>query len=814
MREISRREFLQMLGAVTATMALTDLEPVWGVPDEIVEEALRGPGIETFKRSICQLCPAGCGIRVRLIDGIPVHIDGNPIHPINEGGICPQGAAGLDFLYHPDRIRQPMLRKGPKGSGEWEAVSWDDAMAKLAGRLSDLRASGAPERMAFLVREKRGLMFEIIDRFMRAYGSRNLVALDTELSDYVPYDLLFGWKKIPQFDLERARFVLSFGASFLEEGPSPLLSIKAYSRMRDEERGRRGRFVFADSRNSLTAANADLFLPVHPGTHGALALGMAYVMIRERYYDTSFVSRNVERFDSWEDEHGELRPGFKDVILENYYPQRVARITGIPAHRIVEVAREFGRTRPAVALIGGHGQAGTNGLFNALAVLSLNILAGNLEKPGGVRVTRPTPFQPLPEVELDRVASEGLTRPSVCDPSDAESALTSDQVKTFCDRVLAKDPHGIDVLLVHGSNPAFDHPYSERIRAVLESVPFVVSFAGIPDETSRYADLILPGHSYLEGWMDSGETPSVAFPHAGVSQPVVEPFYDTRHPGDVLLEAADRVRRDANGFLPAKDFLSLLKRRMQGIYSSGVGTVVSGSFEESWIRFLKERGWQNLVYESFEDFWGLLVERGGWWDPLLEEMAEREFIRTDSGAIRLFIDRMPGLETGARGETAPGDSGYVGVPFFPRFDPPRLNGEEERFPYVLQTFGVLSNRDGSGSFSPLLQEMFGYVHRVYWDSWVEVNPTTAHRHGIEEGEWVAVASQRGSLKTLVVFNELLEPSVVAIPFGMGHWAGGRYARGIGVNPFDLMVADSDPLFGRPVRLGTRVSLRKSETKEL
>ncbi|MCK5620580.1 MAG: molybdopterin-dependent oxidoreductase, partial [Candidatus Krumholzibacteria bacterium] len=180
MKEFNRREFLTMLGAASAGAALSNVDAIWGVPEELVDAALRGPGIETFKKSVCQLCPAGCGINVRLIDGIPVHIDGSTIHPINRGGICPHGAAGLDFLYHPDRIREPMLRTGERGSGKWQAISWDEAIGRVAERLKELRGRQAVEELASFVSGNRGLMYEMFARFMEGFGSRNLCAFAEE----------------------------------------------------------------------------------------------------------------------------------------------------------------------------------------------------------------------------------------------------------------------------------------------------------------------------------------------------------------------------------------------------------------------------------------------------------------------------------------------------------------------------------------------------------------------------------------------------------------------------------------------------------
>lgn len=778
---------MKLLGMTTAGVSLVGVEAMWGVPDRLVEEALRGPGLVSFKKSICQLCPSGCGIDVRLVDSIPVHIRGGGDHPVNHGGICPHGAAGLDFLYHPDRIQGPLIRSGDRGRGDWRRASWDEAVGMVSERLRGLREAGTPERLAFITRDDRGLMYEVIRNFVDGIGSPNLISLESASRDSMPYELMFGWSNLPGFDIANARFVLSFGDNFLEEGASPVHAIHAFSRMREREGGRRGGFVFADSRHSLTASKADAYLPIRPGTHGALALGVAYVLMKERYYDRSFVDSHVSGFESSKNPDGTTKKGFRDRILESYYPERVARITGIPATRIVEVARDFGRLTPSVALFGSNAAGGTNGLFNATAVMSLNVLMGNIEKRGGVRMARTTPFRSLPRVSPDEIARGGLDRTPLHLAGGSEGAQV-EPMEAFCSGVLSQTPNPIDTLFIYGCNPAFDHLRADRLRSALDKIPFIVSFATIMDESSEYADVILPDHSYLEAWMDSGATRGVAFPHAAVGAPVIEPMYDTRATGDALIAIARAAVDGAEEWYQHDDFVSLLKNRMQGIYRSGDGTVVSGSFEESWVQFLKARGWQNLVYESFDDFWNLLVERGGWWNPVSDELPMESVVRTESGRISLSLD-----------DLAQGDR-----------DEPSLDGNESEYPYCLLTFGVLANRDGSGSHSPLLQEMFGYAHRVHWDSWAEINPHTASRHHLSDGDRVTIRSPRGSVTTRLVFNEAMEPHVIAIPFGLGHTSGGRYARGIGVNPYEIMSGMTDPVWGRPTRLSTRVRIEKAK----
>jgi anaerobic selenocysteine-containing dehydrogenase len=660
---------------------------------------------------------------------------------------------------------------------------------------------------------------------MEAFGSRNLLVLDEDQNDFLPFEMLFGWNAVPEYDIENARFLLSFGADFLDDGASPVHAIRAYSKMREGDTGGRGKFTFVDSHHSLTAASADTFLPIKPGTHGAFALGVAYVIIKERYYDAAFVRRHVEGFESWVDARGVRRTGFKEHVLENYYPERIARITGVPARKIVDVGRDFGRTQPAVAMIGHHGSSGTNGLFNALSVLALNVLVGNIERNGGLRVQRVTPYGSLPPIEKDDIALAGLKKTALFADRGARYPLYDDSVMTFCDNVESADPSPIDTLFIYGSNPAFDHPYARRIRRTLEKIPFIVSFATLMDESSEYADVILPEHAYLERWMDSGSTPGVRFAHASVGQPVIEPFYNTRQAGEVLTDVASGVGGSVAQAFSGVSFFAALQDRFHGIFASGEGAVISGSFEEGWIKFLKERGWQNLVYESFDDFWKVLIERGGWWDPASTELPVEQVLLTRGSKVSLPLTELmeKGRSTlqgdGRQESTAETEKDRLArwgiresgdAAFLPHFEEPRFEGDDQEYPYHLVVFGVLSNRRGAGSFSPLLQEMFGYYQRVYSDSWIEINPHTAHEHHIKQGDIVRISSPYGTISARAVLSEMLEPQTVAVPFGLGHTSGGRYAKAVGVNPYEIVAELSDELWGKPTKMVTKVKIQKTE----
>lgn len=764
--ELSRRKFLQMLGIGAAGLAASScgMDPRWSAPKELVKLAQRGPGIETFKNTLCGQCPGGCGINVRLIDGLPVKIEGNPVSPLNRGGMCPMGMAGLDVLYNPDRIKNPLIRAGSRGEGNWRSISWDEALNKVVSRLTKLRAEGSPHKLAILREDASILMDEIFSMFMQAYGSPNLIDLSDKEGEYLAFDLTQGLKEPVGYDFGRAKYILNFGANLFEEEPAPVHYMRAYKELR-EQKGERAKIIHISPRLSTTGLKASEWLPVKPAVYGALALGIAHVLIKEGLYDADFVTQHTSGFDQW-----------KDYLLEEFYPRRTSEITGLPVEQILKVSREFGYTRPALAIGNQNAASSTNGLFNMLAIHSLNALVGAFEKPGGVVLPYEIPFGPLDKPELDGTAVDGLKQPGLGKNSGRPFPQRS--AGQFAEDVLSSKPYPLDTLFIYNSNPLFSSLHQEKFKNALAKVPFIVSFSNFIDETTEQADLILPEHCYLERWDSSARIPTLNFSYLGVGSPVVEPFYDTRPAGDVILEIASRIEGAA---LPYEDSLEILKEKAGGIFKSGRGEVASEMSKQAWSDYLKKRGWHGLRYTDFEEFWQVMVENGGWWEP-----AERlgEYKRVFKTPEKRFA--------------------------FPKepYQMPKFEGDANSFPFHLNVFAMLTNYKGKGSNSPLLQEMFGFYQKQYWQTWVEINPAAAHRLHLRDGDLVEVESPRGKVRLPVKIYPGTREDVVNIPFGLGHTSYGRYAKGIGVNPYTILAEETDSLSGFPSLSSTRVKIRK------
>lgn len=282
---MKRRTFLQLSGITAAGAWLSacqsgneKLIPYLVPPDEGVT-----PGRANFYASACRACPAGCGILVRVSEGRAKKIEGNPLHPVNRGRLCARGQATLQELYHPDRIAQPLKRSGPRGSGEFTKISWEEGLQLLTNQLKTLQQEKGEESLAMMTPHLQGSMAELTSGFMRAFGSPHHLSFELLGYDWLrtAASRTFGTSSLPWYDLAETRYLLSFGADFVETHLSPVHYGNAFGRMRQGRDTVRGHFTYVGGRMSLTAASADRWLPARPGSEGTLALGIARLILND-----------------------------------------------------------------------------------------------------------------------------------------------------------------------------------------------------------------------------------------------------------------------------------------------------------------------------------------------------------------------------------------------------------------------------------------------------------------------------------------------------------------------------------------------------
>ncbi len=792
-KPFSRREFLKMSALVVGTSA--SLGVASNLVSRLEGEGQNDPHLETSQTekivpTVCFLCSSGCGMLARITDGNLVKLEGNPMHPVNLGALCPKGQAAPELLYNPDRLTGPLRRVGDRGAGKWEKISWEEAVQIVAARLNDLRSAGHPEYSALMYGETRGQMRPLFERFMAAIGSPNTISHNSLNIEAAKLATLFtqGVYDLPVYDLENTKYVLSFGASFLEAGRSPQRMISGFSYLR---RGRadRGKVVVVDPRQGITGAKADEWIPIIPGTDGALILAIANVIIKTGQFDSDFVNNYSFGFDDFIDDKGRKHKGFKTYVLENYNPQRVEQITGVPATTISRIAGEFSGNLPAIAIMPGKGgllNGSLNGLSAAMAINCLNALVGSLEAQGGVLTQRYPTCPEWPAMPKDNLAEKGRKVDRI-DGAGTQFLLGRHAYQAVADHLL--DGYPLDTLFLYDANPIYEVPGGSRFIEAFNKVNLIVSFATFMDETAQYADLVLPEPTFLERWQDD-YIEGLGYPGVGLRQPVIEPLYDTLNTGDFFIRVAQEIGGPVKKAFPWPSFEVLLQERLKNIGTDWDTLKELGVWLTPGYRYSRrgDKRWINEVIGPDRQY----APHDGRFDFFSREL---NCILGD-----LDNDQLENLGAGVKGDPL----------FLPHYEKVSYAGAEEEYPLHLNVITLMSLGPYSCAANmPSLQEISGMTVGERWGSWLEMNPEKAHDLHLYDKDDVWVESPFGRLKTKIRLVKGLSPDVVNLPYNQGHKAIGRWAKNRGVNGLEIMNPASEPFTGLAAFTNTRVKVYRA-----
>jgi anaerobic selenocysteine-containing dehydrogenase len=711
MTNFTRRDFLKIGAAGTATAILAgcsqeserwvDLEPYVRAPEEQLA------GIPNWYASTCRMCPAGCGIIVRIMNGRATKIEGNPEHPVNRGKLCARGQAGLQLLYNPDRVTGAVLQD-KRGDRKFKAIAWNDAINTLYEKLN----AAGPNVGVWVGASTSGHLVDLFTRFTQAIGAPAPVRYDlySGLNNYAGLasvsNTLLGQAELPTYDLGNADLIFSFGADFL----GPWLSSTAYGvefgDFRSQTYGKRGYLVQFEPKMTISGAKADRWVPIQPGAEGLVAQAIIKIVADQKLGSPDRVDRATQLA--------------ADVNLDD-----AAAACELSTDQLVELARMFVVAEHPVAIPGPAVFGRNNGLSAAVAVQALNVIAGTVGDPGSMALTPGLP-------DTSRLAPAAST---FADAQAMISHMNSGDVK---------------VLLVHGANPAYDLPQDAGFVAALGNVETVISFNVLVDETSVQADYILPDRVYLEGWGYEVSRPGFqGLPVVSSQQPVVGPLYDVRPTGDVLLTVAKGIPAAAQA-LPWTDEVAFIKEMVSALPKGASG---GDDQDVRWARFL---------------------QHGGWWPETAPSAA-------------LKPAALQTLDVSAT----------------------TFQGDQAEYNYFLQPYLSVLLGDSSGANTPWLQGSPDPMTTITWQTWVELNPTTAKDLGVDNGDVVKITSPHGEIEAPVYIFPAIRPDTVAIPLGQGHSDLGRYAKQRGSSALLLISSQLDESGNYLAWANVRVKLTKT-----
>jgi anaerobic selenocysteine-containing dehydrogenase len=381
----------------------------------------------------------------------------------------------------------------------------------------------------------------------------------------------------------------------------------------------------------------------------------------------------------------------------------------------------------------------------------LNALLGNINQPGGVWALPEPDYIDWPELEIDAVASEGLQQTRI----DGAGSYRYPNARYLLHRlpkvVNASAESPVEVLFVYDANPAYSLPDTESVKKAFEKIPFVVSFSSYMDETAALADLLLPNHIFLERYEDVPAALGFPKPIIGLTQPAVEPLYNTRHTGDFVIQLAKELGHAIGAAFPWDDYAACLE-------------------------------------ETLGDHWDTLVEEGYW---VNDEFSGADWADAFETASDKFEFSNKDINTLAD------------------YRPLKLEGDEAAYPLLLLPFDTMRLTSGYVASPPFLVKALEDTVLKGNDVLVEINPATAKPLGLSEGKTASLSTAKGSARVKVHLTHRIMPGVIAIPRGLGRTTDDRVLAGRGVNYNQLSSAVEDPASGHNAAWGIRAKLSKA-----
>jgi anaerobic selenocysteine-containing dehydrogenase len=668
-------------------------------------------------RTNCRFCGYQCGLtaiieagRVKAVEPDPTQYPGD--ESIQRG--CRRWRLVTEYLDHPQRVNYPLKRVGERGGGQWQRITWDQALDEIAGKLEILKERYGPEMLATCIGGPHAVYWPL-HRFMSLFGSPNNVGIGQICWNPGTWvnTLICGWTIENDLEPDHTACAMFWGMNPAESDNSLLWrEILRFSHMGKP-------LIVVDPRRTRTAGQATLWLPVRPGTDAVLALGLLHVIISDQLYNKAFVS-------TW-------CHGFERLALhvQTYPPDYVENITGVKAGLIEEAARLYARSAPA-ALFSGRGidQLGCNSIPTHHSLAIMRAITGNLDTAGASHLSEMPDFIPELDLELsERFRADsrqkqlgnlllqsypGYERVRQLTLKHGKRLpmryLTSVQPNLVWRAMLTGQPYPIRSLIVMATNPLLTQADTRLVYEALKSLDLLVVLELFQTPTSMLADYVLPSAGVLERPLLETKAGTANLAYGG--RRAVEPYYERRPDFDFWMELGRRLGQ-VNEW-PWENFQDSLEASLA---PAGL----------TWDEFCRTGlYWQPEQYEKHERS-----------DPQTGQPAG---FATSTGKLELYSELLAGLG----GDPLP----------IPKIVP---TGKQD-FPLILIS-GARFQPYYASSF-----RQFEALRAVRPEPWVEMSITTAHRLGLTEGCTVWVETERGKARFTLKVARMCD-DVVSIEYG-------------------------------------------------
>ena len=849
--KLNRRQFIQasatMAGFIATGCAMQPEIPVTSAM-ALRKAKAAGPAKGAWVSTACQGCTQWCAIQIFVENGRAVRVRGNPNSKTNHGYVCPRGHLIPQQTYDPDRIKVPMKRTNPKkGRGvdpKWVPISWDEALDIVAGKMVELHNNKETDKFCYIrgrySSTSTGLLYGTLPKVFGTpnYFSHSAICAEAEKMGPGLTQGFFGYR---DYDLEHTNCLVAWGNDPLSSNRMVPNTIRRFGEILA-----RGTVVAVDPRLSNVASKAQEWLPIKPGTDGALASAIAHVMLVEGLWNREFVGdfkdgRNLFAAGATVDEaafaeketHGLVK--WWNLELKDKTAAWAEKETLIPAAQTIRVARAIGKAAPKVAVWMGPGVAmNPRGTYAAMAVHALNGLAGSIDVEGGTLQSSSVPLGKFPSADKyvsdqAKAAAKGKKldgRGAKDMPAMMGAKPGSGVVTNNIANGMLKDPGAVKVLMSSWTNFNFSCTEPARWDKALAAVPFFVHLVTNPSEMTQFADVVLPStFNSSEGFSvisNSGNT----YGYAAIQQPTAKRLWDVKQEETEVMWLLAAKLRDKGlpnlfdyyskefkdpqtGKLPTNEMeFTEIAAKISSAPMWMPKDPIKGDKIDGWDDFRKKGMFSGAKY-SFKKGWGGKFNT-----------ATKKFEFFSETLKKGLTEHAKKYETttddilAATGYVARGDLAFV-----PHYEPPKRHGSLHDYPFDFVDYKSRLNREGRSQNLPWYQE-FKKVDPgdVSWEDVIKMNPADGAKLALKTGDMVKVTSSVGSIVVKLKLWEGVRPGTVTKAYGQGHWAYGRvatrdYARALplGGNNNEILVDDYDRLSGATARNGgfTGVRIQKA-----
>lgn len=805
-----------------------------------------GPAEGVWIPTACQGCTQYCAIEVFNQNGRATRVRGNRYSTGNGGYCCPRGHLIPQEVYDPDRIKQPLKRTNPKkGRGvdpKWVPISWDEALGLVADKMMELRRAGEPEKFMYFKgrygNTSQDLLYGTLTKLWGSPHNFSTSALCAETEKMGPgyTQGLFSYR---DYDLDNTRCVVFWGCDPFASNRQVPNVIGKLGKLQSQ-----AKMITVDPRLSTAASKSHEWLPIIPGTDGALANAIAYVILTEGLWSREFVGD----FKNGRNIFGEGRTINPEAFVEKetlgiieywneevqyWPPERAAKETGIPAEQIVRVARMIAEAAPNVCVWMGPGVCmNPRGTYSAMAVHAINALVGSIDNVGGPR----DPMKPVrgkyPKLDkyiddLAKKKGKGWKLDGRGDkdmPAMMKGKLGGGVVTNNIANNLLKHPEMCKVLLSSWTNTPFAASDPKRWEKALSQLPFFVHMVPFASEMTQFADVVLPStFNAAEGF---GVVTGFGNLHAwsSLQQPTCRRIWDVKQEENEVTwllaeKLAERgwpnlldyyrneMKDPETGKTPTneKEF-QLITVRMASAPIWLHKEPVKGDQIASWDEY-RRRGMHNTPAQKVKAHWGGKFKTpSGRFEFVSGDL--KQLLEKHAAKYKMTVDELMELcHYTARGVKA----------WMPHYEKPLRHGSAKKYPFIFIDHKSRLNREGRSANLPWMQEFKKCdAGDKSWGDVLKMNPADGAKYGFKTGDKVAIVSEAGRIESEIRLWEGVRPGTVAKAYGQGHWAYGQVAslaygkKPRGGNNNEILVDDYDRLSGSSCRNGgfTRVRIEK------